>query len=359
MPCRQVSIAAQFAHNGRMRHDHDASYKQLFSYPEVVRDLVLGFIPDQWLHSLDFDTLEKVPGSFVTEDLRHRSGDVVWRVKVHEQWMYLYLLIEFQSRVDRWMAVRIMTYVGLLYQDLIRRGHINAPQQGKRRKRPATAQLPPVLPIVIYNGERGWTAATDVAELIPTVPGVVDKYVPRMKYLLIDESTQAKRGETLGLHNLMAAIVRIEHPASSEALVHIIDQLDSWLDYNSEVRRTLAVWIRSVILRKSKYRVTLPEVTDLKELKMTVTNRFDQWTREWEQQGIEKGLEKGLEKGRELGVREGIEKGEALLLQRQLARRFGPLPDAVLQRISNASSTELELWGDRVLDAASLDDVFA
>jgi len=135
------------------------------------------------------------------------------------------------------------------------------------------------------------------------------------------------------------------------------------LDYNSEVRRTLAVWIRSVILRKSKYRVTLPQVTDLKELKMTVTNRFDQWTREWEQQGIEKGLEQGLEqgleKGRELGVREGIEKGEALLLQRLLARRFGLLPDAVLQRISNASSTELELWGDRVLDAASLDDVFA
>jgi len=27
-------------------HDTDASYKLLFSAPEVVRDLVLGFIPD-------------------------------------------------------------------------------------------------------------------------------------------------------------------------------------------------------------------------------------------------------------------------------------------------------------------------
>ncbi len=57
-----------------MPNNHDASYKQLFSHPEVVRDLVLGFIPDQWLHSLDFSTLEKVPGSFITEDLRHRSS---------------------------------------------------------------------------------------------------------------------------------------------------------------------------------------------------------------------------------------------------------------------------------------------
>ena len=40
--------------------------------PEVVRDLVLGFIPDDWLHSLDYTTLEKIPGSYVTDDLRGR-----------------------------------------------------------------------------------------------------------------------------------------------------------------------------------------------------------------------------------------------------------------------------------------------
>lgn len=49
-----------------MPPDHDASYKLLFSSPELVRDLVLGFIPDAWLHSLDYRTLEKMPGSYVT-----------------------------------------------------------------------------------------------------------------------------------------------------------------------------------------------------------------------------------------------------------------------------------------------------
>jgi hypothetical protein len=72
----------------------------LFSSPEVVRDLVLGFIPDEWLHSLDYTTLEKVPGSYVTDDLRHRADDVIWRVRADGEWVYLYLLIEFQSRVD-------------------------------------------------------------------------------------------------------------------------------------------------------------------------------------------------------------------------------------------------------------------
>jgi predicted transposase YdaD len=98
--------------------DDDPSYKTLFSAPEVVRDLILGFIPDEWLHSLDYQTLERVSGSYITDDLRDRADDIVWRVKVSEDWVYLYLLIEFQSTVDPWMAVRVMTYVGLLYQDL-------------------------------------------------------------------------------------------------------------------------------------------------------------------------------------------------------------------------------------------------
>ena len=63
-----------------MNQDDDASYKLLFAAPEVVRDLVLGFIPDAWLHGLDYSTLEKVPASYVADDLRKRSDDVVWRV---------------------------------------------------------------------------------------------------------------------------------------------------------------------------------------------------------------------------------------------------------------------------------------
>jgi hypothetical protein len=45
------------------------------------------------------------------------------------------------------MAVRMMVYVGLLYQDLIRRGEILPDKH-----------LPPVLPIVLYNGDCKWTA---------------------------------------------------------------------------------------------------------------------------------------------------------------------------------------------------------
>ena len=54
----------------------------------------------------------------------------------------------------------------------------------------------------------------------------------------------------------------------------------------------------------------------------------------------------------------GIEKGEALILQRLLARRFGKLPNDILQTIAAAPTNQIELWCDRVLDAKSLEEVF-
>jgi len=94
------------------------------------------------------------PGSTVGHD------DIIWRVRFKDRWIYLYLLLEFQSTVDDWMPVRILTYLGLLYQDLINQGSIAAGEK-----------LPPVLPIVLYNGKPRWHVATDINELIEPAPG--------------------------------------------------------------------------------------------------------------------------------------------------------------------------------------------
>ena len=316
----------------------DASYKLLFSAPEVVRDLVLGFIPDAWLAGLDYSTLEKVPASYVTDDLRRRSDDVVWRVKAGEDWLYLYILIEFQSRVDPFMAVRLLVYVGLLYQDLIRRKEV---KPGRT--------LPPVLPIVLYNGGKTWTAATDLAALLPKVPGLVADYLPQLRYLLIDENRYGE-AELAGMRNLVAAIIRFEHPADDRDLLRLIDLLNDWLAGQPELRRLFALWIRALLRRRSRNLLVIPQVNDLTELKMTLAEKFDQWAEEYKRQGLQEGRQKGRQEGRQ--------EGETLLLQRQLVRRFGPLPPEMLERIAGASLEEIETWGDRVLDATSLEGVF-
>ena len=66
----------------------------------------------------------------------------------------------------------------------------------------------------------------------------------------------------------------------------------------------------------------------------------------WEQRGIEKGLEQGQILG------------QAALLERLLTRRFGPLSEEFRASLAAGSREQLQLWGDRVLDAASLSEVF-
>jgi hypothetical protein len=38
--------------------DNDNSYKLFFSHVEMVRDLLLGFVKEEWVKGLDLDSLE-------------------------------------------------------------------------------------------------------------------------------------------------------------------------------------------------------------------------------------------------------------------------------------------------------------
>lgn len=131
---------------------HDHAYKILFADPRMVRDLLVGFVRAEWLSQLQLDTLERVNASYVSDDLRSRSDDIVWRVRCGDH--YLYLLIEFQSTDEPFMAVRVLAYEGLLFQDIIRTYKVTPGDK-----------LPSVLAIVIYNGPRQWSGCEDLASL--------------------------------------------------------------------------------------------------------------------------------------------------------------------------------------------------
>jgi Putative transposase, YhgA-like len=164
---------------------HDNAYKHVFSHPRAVADLLRGFVHEDWVTQLDFTTLEKVSGSYVTDDLRDREDDIIWRLRMSRdlgaatpgEWVYVYLLLEFQSSHDPHMAVRILTYVGLLYQDLLK----------SRSGQAGSGRLPAVFPLVLYNGLRPWTAARQVEDLIEAVPASLSAYRPSLRYFLLDE----------------------------------------------------------------------------------------------------------------------------------------------------------------------------
>lgn len=94
---------------GKERMPHDPAYKQFFSNPEMVESLLRDFVSADFIADLDFSTLERCSGSYVTDDLRERHDDIVWRVGWKKgSWCYVALLLEFVRRVGmsiKWITI--------------------------------------------------------------------------------------------------------------------------------------------------------------------------------------------------------------------------------------------------------------
>jgi hypothetical protein len=73
----------------------------------------------------------------------------------------------------------------------------------------------------------------------------------------------------------------------------------------------------------------------------------------------EKLRNEGIAKGMATGIATGIASSRIEVLLRLLAKRFGAPTPATIQRVHAAPLDEIDRWTDRMLDAKTLDDVFA
>ena len=286
---------------------HDAAYKDLFSHPRMVEDLLRGFAAPEWSDALDFSTLEKLPAEYVSDDLRRRHGDLVWRLRFREEtWLYLLVMLEFQSTADPYMAMRILVYTGLLYQDLIRRGAFGD-----------DGRLPPVLPVVLYNGRPRWSAPVEAADLIAPVGEALARFQPSQRYFLLDERRCGE--DDLPRRNLVSALVALENSRSAEELPALLAALSDWVrgPGEDELRRAFVEWVRRVLPRGRFAGAALPGIRDLEGGGAMLAESAKEWTEQWLREGREQGLEQGREQGLERGRAE-----ERALLHRLAARKF-------------------------------------
>ena len=288
------------------RLPHDPAYKQFFSNSEMVESLLKDFVSEDFVKDLDFSTLERCSGSYVTDELRERHDDIIWRVGWKERsWCYVVLLLEFQSTPDPWMALRVLSYTSLLLLDLVKTGKV---KEGEG--------LPPVLPIVIYNGNRIWKAPQEVAELFAPMPPSLKAYRPTQRHFLLDESqlTVDTDQENTGLANYL---FQLEQAENIEQIRPIIKNLIVRLQEPKylQLRRAFTVWLNRVVFKRAELDDNLPEFQDLQEVDAMLEERATQWKEQYIQQGVVMGRAEGMNLGRaegiNLGRAEGINLGRA------------------------------------------------
>ncbi|MBR5734324.1 MAG: Rpn family recombination-promoting nuclease/putative transposase [Desulfovibrionaceae bacterium] len=280
-------------------NSHDAAYKDFFKHREMVESLLSGFVPEDVVRELDLSTLEHCPCSYVTEDLRERMDDCVWKVMWRGRASYLCLILEFQSTPDPWMPVRIMTYTGLLWQDLIKTGEI----------KPKT-HLPPVLPIVIYNGAGAWTAPLSIGEALGYAPAGLEPYQSGQKYFLLDEK-RCGEAQTAGEGNLFAYMLRFETAKTPEEIQSVLQSLRQRLfdPRYKGLRRLFSVWVGRIVARNMGNQENIPEFQDLQEVETMLAETVASWKDAWRAEGLAAGRAEGLAAGRAEGIAAGRAEG--------------------------------------------------
>ena len=291
---------------------HDARYRTVFAFPRMVEDLLRGFAARAWAGSLDFSTLQKVPADYVSDERLSRRGDGVWQVRFHDGRPVL-VVLEFQSSDDPRMALRILAYTSLLYQELARNEAPALDELGR---------LPAVLPVVLYNGGTPWRAVREVSELIQPVDEALAAYRPTQRHHVLDERHVGTAD--LPGRNLVTAVVRLGRIRSPWSVFRVTRMLRQWLrrPEDDELRRVFAAWMREIAEPFVPPGETLPPEMTLEEIEMTVAER----AAEWSKQRIQEGRMRGMREGRDQGVREGMVQGlahERTLLRRMAASRFG------------------------------------
>ncbi len=275
---------------------HDSGYKLLFSNHTIFRQLIQSFVDQPWVAQLDFERAEKVDKSFIDEAYQERESDLIYRIPLGAGEIYVYVLLEFQSTVDPLMALRVLNYVVSLYMELTRN--------------PRTKKLPPVFPIVLYNGDGRWTAATDVADLIEPVPSL-GEYGLHYRYLKLAEN-EFSQEVLIEIGNIVSTLFLAENRYE---MVKLLARLPDLFEREEDKRAAslLVNWFRHMALHgrisPEDYAQMERVFRSKEEVERVLTTTFEDYYQEALQKGIEVGIEKGIEKGIEEGIEKGIEEG--------------------------------------------------
>jgi predicted transposase/invertase (TIGR01784 family) len=159
-----------------IHHPHDMMVRAVLSDLAEATSFLQTHLPQEVSQALSWSTLKLLEGSFVDEHLRESEADVLYEVQhvSGEASVWVYILLEHQSTPDRWMRFRLLKYCCRIW-DL------------SFREYPDQRELPAIVPLVFYQGERRWSYSSEFADLfaesVRDWPGV-----PRFSHGLIDQS---------------------------------------------------------------------------------------------------------------------------------------------------------------------------
>lgn len=265
-----------------LHHPHDALVRTVLRDRTAATSFLQAHLPAEVSQRLDWATLSVVEGSFVDEEFRASEADLLYEVAqvTGDTSLWLYVLVEHQSTPDRWIRLRLLKYCCRIWERQL-------------TERPMPRELRPIVPLVFYQGARGWAYSPEFADLFAEAVRAWP-WVPRFTHGLIDQSALAPEDlpGDLPVRLMQIVLWAAAHPEQPwEALVgQLLAQLavlppSGGMNY-------LQLFLRYLLYTQERTaQATLHEV--LRQHAPVVGDQLMTYAQELRQEGERKGREEG------------------------------------------------------------------
>ena len=288
---------------------HDSGYKRLFSNKTIFRQLIQTFVEEAWVSRLDFDRAERLDKSFVAEHYKETEADIIYKVPLRDAdaVIYLCLLIEFQSDVQRFMVLRSLYYRCSFYMDFV-----------LSNKNVRGLLLPAMFQLVLYNGDEKWTAPANIDQLIETEVDL-GAYGLHFEHLVVAENAYGK--EWLAkVDNIIATLFLAE---AHYDLPLLMDKLLSLYDTEPD-RQAIMLFINWFRQLAAHGRLSGADFAQIEEQDLTREEVKSMLVKALERER-EVIFDSGKKEGIDIGKKEGITERNRQIVQAMVANGL-PLP---------------------------------
>jgi predicted transposase/invertase (TIGR01784 family) len=309
---------------------HEGLFLKVFKDKENTKHFLQELLPQGILQHADLDSLYLENTSYLDDSLRKHFSDLVFSVRMGEEEFSaskVYLLFEHKSSPESLVGMQVIRYLALQWKEMYDQGQIIG------------GKLPPIIPIVIYQGRGSWQARASFQDLVEQPSESFKEFIPDFSFAFfnIGQVDERKVQENVVLKFYVSIIKALDSPELRDLLPRLTQGF-----YKSLDKRTALEYIEIFF----KYLVKSTEVVTKEDYQKALDllpeggeNIMNTLADQWRQQGREEGREELLLEKPKWEKQAEIKATQETLID-VAADLYGPLPNTLQAKIKSIQSIE-------------------
>lgn len=273
--------------NSRGYAPHEGLFLKVFKDKENTKYFLKEHLSQEILKHMDLDSLYLENVSYVDDKLRKNFSDLVFSVNIGNEEFpasKIYFLFEHKGHQEPLVGMQILRYMALQWKEMLDQGQV----PGKK--------LPPIIPIVIYQGRESWQVRSSFQDLVDMPSEEFKYFIPDFSFAFfnIGQIDERKVQQNVILKFYVAIIKSLDSPELRKLLPRLIQGL-----YESLETRTGLEYIEIFL----KYLVKSTEVVSKEDYANALAKLPEGGERimntlaeEWKREGYEEAEYEFLQK---------------------------------------------------------------